>query len=82
MIVEALRALNRAVPFKPYMIRMASGEKYHVQHPDFISVSPRGSMIVLFDEAEHLRMLSPQLMEAATPLNGNRARRSGKRRSG
>jgi len=82
MIVEALRTLNHAVPFKPYVIRMASGEKYNVQHPDFISVSPRGSMIVLFDEEERLHMLSPLLMEAATPLNGSGSRRSGKRRSG
>ena len=82
MIVEALRTLNHAVPFRPYLIRMASGEEYKVHHPDFISVSPRGSMIVLFDEEEHLHLLSPLLMEAATPRNGGGSRRSRGRRSG
>jgi hypothetical protein len=82
MIVDALRTLNHAEPFRPYVIRMASGEKYKVHHPDFISVSPRGSQIVLFDEAERMHLLSPLLMEAATPLHGNGGRRSGKRRSG
>jgi hypothetical protein len=82
MSIDALRTLNHAVPFKPYVIRMASGGKYKVHHPDFISISPRGSQIVLFDEAEHMHLLSPLLMEAATPLNGSGSRRSGKRRSG
>jgi hypothetical protein len=71
MIVEALRTLNQAVPFQPYVIRMASGKKYKVLHPDFISISPRGSLIMLFEETGEPHMLSPLLMEAATPLNGN-----------
>ena len=79
MIIEALRNLNHAVPFRPYVIRMASGERYEVVHPDFISISPRGSQIVLFDEAERMHMLSPLLMEAATPVNGNRTRKSRKK---
>jgi hypothetical protein len=82
VIIDALRNLNHAVPFKPYVIRMASGEKYKVQHPDFISVSPRGSQIIVYDEADRAHMLSPLLMEAATPINGRGSRRSGKRRSG
>jgi hypothetical protein len=81
MVIEALRTLNHAVPFKPYVIRLASGEKYTVQHPDFISISPRGLQIVLFDEEERMHMLSPLLIVAATPLNGSGAHRSGKRRS-
>ena len=82
MIVEALRQLNHAMPFKPYVIRMASGEKYKVQHPDFLSVSPRGSQIIVYDEADRPHLLSPLLMEAATPYNGGGSRRSGKRRAG
>ena len=81
MFVDALRTLNHAVPFRPYVIRMASGEKYEVHHPDFISVSLRGSQIVVFDEAERMHLLSPLLMEAAILLQGNGGRRSGKRRS-
>ncbi|MDO8542000.1 MAG: hypothetical protein Q7S40_16300 [Opitutaceae bacterium] len=82
MIVEALRTLNHAAPFRPYVIRMASGEKYRVLHPDFISISPRGSQIVLFDETERMHMLSPLLMEAATPANGNGAHKSRRKRAG
>ncbi len=81
MILDALRNLNQAVPFKPYVIRMASGERYMVGHPDFISISPRGSQVVLFDEAERMHMLSPLLMEAATPGNGNGSHRGRRKRA-
>jgi hypothetical protein len=79
MIIDALRKLNHALPFRPYVIRMASGEKYVVPHPDFISVSPLGSQIIVYDEADRLHMLSPLLMEAATPLQGRERQRSKRR---
>jgi hypothetical protein len=60
---------------------MASGEEYKVRHPDFISISSRGSLIMLFDENDEPHMLSPLLMEAATPANGNGTHRSRKKRS-
>ena len=79
MIVEALRKLNDAEPFRPYVIRMASGEKYKVPHPDFISISPRGSQIIVYDETDRMHLLSPLLMEAATPLKGRERQRSKRR---
>jgi hypothetical protein len=39
MVIESIREFNRAVPFAPYEIWMASGERYAVPHPDFILVS-------------------------------------------
>jgi hypothetical protein len=81
MIIEALRNLTHAVPFKPYMVRMASGEKYKVMHPDFISISPSGTQVVLFDEAGQMHMLSPLLMEAATPVNANGSHKARRKRS-
>jgi hypothetical protein len=81
MIVESLRDLTHAVPFKPYVVRMASGEKYKVMHPDFISISPRGTQVVLFDETGQMHMLSPLLMEAATPVNGNGTQKPRRKRA-
>ena len=43
MVIESIREFNRTVPFVPYEIRMASGEHFRVPHPDFVSISPRGS---------------------------------------
>ena len=47
MVIQSIREFNRAVPFKPYQIRMVSGETYEVPHPDFLSVSPKGSFVIV-----------------------------------
>ena len=81
MVVESIREFNRAVPFKPYEIRMASGERYVVPHTNFVFVSPRGSFVIVFDKNEHPYHLSALLIESATPLNGHHRRKAGKRSS-
>ncbi|HEY4271310.1 MAG TPA: hypothetical protein VGM65_04850 [Candidatus Udaeobacter sp.] len=43
VVIKSIREFNHAVPFVPYEIHMAGGETYEVPHPDFISISPRGS---------------------------------------
>jgi len=78
MVISSIREFNRAVPFTPYEIRTASGERYTVPHPDFISISPKGSFVVLIDRKERPHHLSSLLIERASLLNSHR-RRSAKR---
>jgi len=79
MVIQSIREFNRAVPFKPYEIQMASGERFSVPHPDFIFVSPRGSFVVLVDAKEHPHHLSAILIERASLPNGHARRKAGKR---
>jgi hypothetical protein len=79
MVIESIREFNRAAPFRPYQIRMASGESYEVPHPDFISISPKGSLVVLIDEEDRPHHLSTLLIESVSLRNG-RAARKGRRR--
>ena len=79
MVIQSIREFNRVVPFVPYEIQMASGERYQVPHPDFVSVSPRGSFVVVIDAEERPHHLSALLIERASLLNGARRRRSPKR---
>lgn len=72
MVIESIREHNRAMPFKPYEIQMASGESYEVPHPDFVSIARNGSFIVLIDEDDRPHHLSTILIERASPLNGHR----------
>ena len=81
MVIESIREFNRTVPFKPYEIRMASGERYSVAHADFVFVSPKGSFVIVFDKKEHPYHLSALLIESASPRNGHRRRKNGKRSS-
>ena len=71
MIIEPIRELNRAVPFQPYEIRMASGERHRVPHPDFVLISPRGTYVIVVDAKERPHHLSTLLIEKAVVLNGH-----------
>ena len=78
MVIESIREFNRAVPFVPYEIRTASGERYSVPHPDFISISPRGSYVVVIDANDRPHHLNALLIERASLINGRFRRKSGK----
>jgi hypothetical protein len=40
---QRIRDLPRAVPFQPFVIRMAGGREYRVEHPGFRGGSQRRS---------------------------------------
>ncbi len=74
MVISSIREFNRAVPFIPYEIHTASGEHYEVPHPDFISISPKGSFVIVIDAKERPHHLNALLIERASLLNGHRRR--------
>lgn len=75
MVIESIREFNRAVPFQPYEIRMTSGERHAVPHPDFISVSPKGNLVVIIDAQGRPHHLSTLLIEEAVLVSGRRKSR-------
>ncbi|OHE89317.1 MAG: hypothetical protein A3G75_00650 [Verrucomicrobia bacterium RIFCSPLOWO2_12_FULL_64_8] len=80
MVIESIRGFNRAVPFVPYEIRTAGGEKYVVPHPDFISISPKDSFVVVIDQNDRPHHLNALLIERASLLDGHGSRK-GRRRA-
>ena len=76
MVIDSIRAFNHSTPFQPYVIRMTSGETHRVPHPDFVSISPRGSFVIVFDDKERPHHLSPLLIEEAVPLPPRRRRKA------
>ena len=81
MVIESIRAFNHATPFRPYVIRMTSGETHRVPHPDFISISPRGSFVIVIDAKERPHHLSALLIEEAVPLGSRRQQRGARKSS-
>lgn len=81
MVIESIREFNRVVPFVPYEVRMNGGENYVVPHPDFISVSPRGSFVVIIDKHDRPHHLNALLIERVSRLEGPRPRRATKRQA-
>jgi len=78
MVIDAIREFNRAVPFVPYEIHTASGVKFSVPHPDFVSISPKGSYVIVIDQKERPHTLNAILIERAAPLG---LPRKGRRRA-
>jgi hypothetical protein len=74
VVIASIREFNQRVPFVPYEIHTASGERYKVPHPDFISISPKGSFVVIIDAQERPHHLNSLLIERASLLNGHRRR--------
>jgi hypothetical protein len=41
----------------PFRLRMADGREYSVPHPDYISLSPKGTFVTVYDDEEHFFVL-------------------------
>ena len=79
MVIDSIREFRRAVPFKPFEIQMVSGQRYEVPHSDFISISPRGSFVIVYGADEHPYHLSALLIEGVSPQKSRRKRKTAKR---
>lgn len=57
MTSQELRDAHRAVPFRPFTIRMVDGRVFSVSDPDLIAISPRGRTALVYqkdDSSSHL----------------------------
>jgi hypothetical protein len=62
MTIQQLRAAHRAVPFRPFTIHMADSRSFHIPHPDFLSKSPTGRTVIVYQEADDFSTLDLLLM--------------------
>jgi hypothetical protein len=69
MLSELIRSYLRAVPFQPFVIRMNDGREFNVPHPDFATVSPKGTRIHVFDDREGGADVSALLVASVSLLN-------------
>ena len=62
-------AINSGVPFS---LRMADGREYKIPHRDYISLSPKGTFVTIYDDDEHFYVLPLLTMTGlASTENGN-----------
>jgi hypothetical protein len=75
MTVQQLRAAYRATPFRPFSIHMADGRSFPVPHPDFLSMSPTGRTVIVYQENDEFSILDLLLMTEIqmTPTSNSRA---------
>jgi hypothetical protein len=57
MNADQLRAAARAIPFRPFSVHMADGRSFHVPHPDFVSMSPKGRTVIIYPDNDEMSIL-------------------------
>ena len=62
MTIQQLRAAHHAAPFRPYNVHMANGRAFPIPHPDFLSMSPTGRTVIIYQENDDLSILDLLLM--------------------
>jgi hypothetical protein len=51
---QIISAISQGIPFT---LRMTDGKEYQVHHPDYISLSPKGTFVTVYDDEEHFSVL-------------------------
>ena len=63
MTIEQLRNTHRADPFRPFTIHMGDGRSFLVKHRDYLSHSPQGRTVIVYDDdGENFSILDLLLM--------------------
>jgi hypothetical protein len=57
MTIEQLRAAHHAQPFRPFTIHVADGRKFTVPHRDFLSHSPTGRTVIVYQSNDAFSMI-------------------------
>ena len=74
-----IREMLHAVPFQPFVIRMADGRGYRIDHPDFVLAAKSDVPQILIEERDgHVHFLSSLLVtstERVTLKNNGHAKK-------
>jgi hypothetical protein len=78
-VTEELRKLMHAAPFRQFHIKTTDGDTFTITHPDFIMISPRGDMAILYarEEPGH-RVLNLRHVVSMEPVQ-NGSKKPGRR---
>jgi hypothetical protein len=78
MTIQQLQRVRDASPFRPFVIHVADGRSFRVPHRDFVSHTPGGRTLIVYDEDddEGFSILDLLLVtEIEMERNGARRRR-------
>jgi hypothetical protein len=69
---DQLRNVWKAEPFRPFIIHLADGRQVQVRHPEFLSRSPRGRSIIVYQSDESFNVIDLLLVtDLEVGSNGN-----------
>ncbi len=59
---QQLRTMTTAQPFKPFVIKLASGTVFEVRHPENVACSVNGEEMTVYDD-EGMHLVDMMLVE-------------------
>ena len=71
---RSLRAFNQRRPFKPFLVELASGARFTVDHPE--ALAQRGPAAVYINPDGEYTLFDNSMVTQMSDLAGNGARRS------
>ncbi len=74
MLGSTVKEFVRATPFVPFVLQMNDRRRFTIEHPDYISVSPRGGKLIVYDAEENETHLSGLLVAPVEPVKRRKAR--------
>ena len=75
-----IRRLRSATPFKPFSLVLADGRSFHVPHPDFLSIAPKGTALALWAEDGGIGAYLDSALIVEVRMDGNGTKSSKRRR--
>jgi len=60
--VQQLRAALHGMPFRPFTFHMGDGRSFHVPHSDFLSMSPTGRTVIVYQQDDDFSIFDLLLM--------------------
>jgi len=78
MNADRFRDMLRAQPFRRFLVKTTDGDTFSVDHPDYALVSPKESVVVIFEKDEHFRIVSMDHIVTLEPTR-NGVKKPGKR---
>lgn len=61
-------------PFRPFLVKTTDGDTFHVEHPDYALVSPKGREVVIFDKDDHFRIVAIDHIVTLEPVRDQQKR--------
>lgn len=75
MLGSTVKEFARATPFVPFVVQMNDGRQFIIEHPDYISISPKGGKLIVYDANENETHLSGLLVAAVQAARHRKPRR-------
>ena len=63
-----IRELLHAAPFQPFVIRMADGREYRIEHPDFVLAASDTPQVIVEEPNGSIHFLSVLLMTSVNQI--------------